>query len=74
LRKLPESRWSSGSSLDHGKTFAIPIRETSLTYEHDKRPDEIDITTGSLDHSEDFPPTKDVYPEERLPWVDLVHH
>jgi len=47
---------------------------TSLTYEHDKRPDEIDITTGSLDHPEDFPPTKDVYPEERLPWVNLIHH
>jgi hypothetical protein len=36
--------------------------------------DEIDITTGSLDHPEDFPPTKDVYPEERPPWVDLIHH
>jgi hypothetical protein len=46
---------------------------TSLTYEHDKRPDEIDITTGSLDHPEDFPPTKDVYPEEQLPWVNLIH-
>jgi hypothetical protein len=46
---------------------------TSLTYEHNKRPDEIDITIGSLDHPEDFPPTKDVYPEERLPWVDLIH-
>jgi hypothetical protein len=46
---------------------------TSLTYETDRRPDEIDITTGSLDHPEDFPPTKDVYPEERLPWVDLIH-
>ena len=45
---------------------------TSLTYEHDKRPDEIDITTGSLDHPEDFPPTKDVYPEERLRWVELI--
>jgi hypothetical protein len=47
---------------------------TSLTYETDNRPDEIDITTGSLDHPEDFPPTKDVYPEERLPWVNLIHH
>jgi hypothetical protein len=25
-------------------------------------------------HPEDFPPTKDVFPEERLPWVDLIHH
>ena len=46
---------------------------TSLTYEKDTRPGEIDITTGSLDHPEDFPPNKDVFPEEKLPWVSLVH-
>jgi hypothetical protein len=45
---------------------------TSLTYEHDDRPDEIDITTASLDHPENFPPTRDVFPEERLPWVELI--
>lgn len=44
---------------------------TSLTYQHDSRPNEIDITTGSLDRPEDFPPTKDVFPEEKLSWVDL---
>ena len=46
---------------------------TSLTYESDARPGEIDITTGSLDRPEDFPPNKDVFPEERLPWVALIH-
>jgi len=45
---------------------------TSLTYARDTRPGEIDITTGSLDRPEDFPPTKDFFIEERLPWVDLV--
>jgi hypothetical protein len=45
---------------------------TSLTYEIESRRDEIDITTGSLDHPEKFPPTKDVFPEEKLPWVELV--
>lgn len=45
---------------------------TSLTYERDTRPDEIDITTGSLDHPEQFPPTKDFFPEERIPWVQLL--
>src|SRR5205807_118146 len=52
------------------RTFC-PHCGTSLTYEHNKRADEIDITTGSLDHPEDFSPTKDVYPEERLRWVEL---
>ena len=46
---------------------------TSLTFERDTRPEEIDITTGSLDHPEDFPPTKDFFTEERLPWVGLIH-
>ena len=45
---------------------------TSLTYEHPERPDEIDITTGSLDRPDEFGPTKDVFPEEKLPWVELV--
>jgi hypothetical protein len=45
---------------------------TSLTYETDRRPDEIDITTASLDHPENFAPTKDVYAEEKLAWVNLI--
>src|SRR3954468_1097628 len=45
---------------------------TSLTYENDNRPGEIDITTGSLDHPEKFAPNKDVYAEERLSWVPLI--
>jgi hypothetical protein len=45
---------------------------SSLTYEISTRPDEIDITTGSLDHPENFPPSKDVFAEEKLPWVHLV--
>jgi hypothetical protein len=45
---------------------------TSLTYDHDARPDEIDITTASLDSPEAFAPTRDVFPEEKLPWVELV--
>ncbi len=45
---------------------------TSLTYENDSRPNEIDITTGSLDRPEDFPPNRDAFPEENLSWVDLI--
>ena len=45
---------------------------TSLTYENDSRPGEIDITTGSLDDPEKFPPTKDVFADEKLSWVPLV--
>lgn len=45
---------------------------TSLTYENEKRPNEIDITTGSLDDPEHFAPNRDVFPEEKLSWVPLV--
>lgn len=45
---------------------------TSLTYEHDDRPNEIDITIGSLDDPEHFPPSKDVFAEEKLSWVPLL--
>jgi len=45
---------------------------TSLTYENQGRPDEIDLTTGSLDDSEHFPPNRDVFPEEKLSWVSLL--
>jgi hypothetical protein len=45
---------------------------TSLTYETPKRPSDIDITTGSLDHSEKFAPKRDFFVEEKLPWVERV--
>jgi len=53
------------------RTFC-PSCRTSLTYEIDARPDDIDITTGSLDNPEDFGPTKDVFADEKLSWVPLV--
>jgi hypothetical protein len=41
---------------------------SSLTYESDERPGDIDITTGSLDRPQDYGPTKGVFVDERLPW------
>jgi hypothetical protein len=49
-----------------------PACGTSLTYESGSRPDEVDLTAGSLDHPENFPPLSDFYPEEKLPWTHLV--
>lgn len=39
---------------------------TSLTYQSD--PDHIDITTASLDAPEAFPPDREVWLGQRLPW------
>ena len=55
---------------DNGAEWSFCARcGTTLTYRHDRRPDELDVTTGSLDNPEAFPPTKDTNADERLPWV-----
>ena len=45
---------------------------TSLTYEAEERPNDIDVTTASLDDPEAFPPTKEVFAEQKLSWVPPV--
>ena len=42
---------------------------TALTYENDKRSDDIDITTASLDDPNRFPPTAEVWVEHKLSWA-----
>jgi len=75
--KLPDFQFTKGTPkrfrTDTGawRTFCDACG-TSLTYERDTRPGEIDITTGSLDRPEDFPPNRDVFSEEKLPWVKLI--
>lgn len=47
-----------------------------LTYQSDARRHEIDVTTGTADDGERYPPTADAYADERLTWVprvDAVH-
>ncbi|RJF90349.1 GFA family protein [Sphingomonas cavernae] len=42
---------------------------TSLTYRRANRPGLFDVTTGSLDDPEAFPPGKEIWIEERLSWI-----
>ncbi len=42
---------------------------TSLTYRHEEYSTGIDITTGSLDTPELFPPTKEIFCRDKLSWV-----
>ncbi len=42
---------------------------TSLTYRRANRPGLFDVTTASLDDPEVFPPSKEIWCEERLSWV-----
>jgi hypothetical protein len=49
-----------------------------LTYESSKVPRTIDITTVTLDDSNRFPPTHEVWLADRVPWqpanADLKHY
>ena len=42
---------------------------TTLTYRNDGRPNEVDVTTGSLDDPDAFAPTRDTFMDEKLCWV-----
>ena len=67
-------KWTKGEPIRYKtdteahRTFC-PDCGSSLTYEAVDRTNEIDLTTGSLDNPEDFPPTKDAYLQYRLLWV-----
>ena len=56
-------------SSPHVERTFCPRCGTSLTYRSDERDQETDITTGSLDHPEAFPPTQDYFCRDRLSWV-----
>jgi len=44
---------------------------TSLTYEHDDRRNEIDVTLTSFDEPSDFSPAAHIWVEDKLPWVNI---
>ena len=46
-----------------------PTCGTSLTYRRANRPGLFDVTTASLDDPEAFPPTKEIWCEQRLSWT-----
>jgi len=42
---------------------------TSLTYRRDDSPASIDLHTATLDAAAAFPPTREIWLEEKLPWM-----
>jgi hypothetical protein len=45
---------------------------TQLTFEHDDYPDEIDVTTCSLDEPESVAPKHHIYTSSKLNWIKLA--
>jgi hypothetical protein len=42
-----------------------------LTYEGERWPGEVHVLVGSMDRPQDFPPSRDAFVEEKLPWLRL---
>jgi hypothetical protein len=45
---------------------------TPLTYEGARWPGEVHVLIGTMDRPQDFPPTRDAFADEKLPWVHLA--
>jgi hypothetical protein len=45
---------------------------TQLTFQADDYPDEVDITTCSLDHPEAVPPRDHTYMGSKVQWIELT--
>ena len=67
---------TSGNMIQHhsspqGTRGLCPRCGTSLTYEHEDRAGEIDITLTSFDNPSDFSPQSHIWVEDKLPWVSI---
>ncbi len=45
---------------------------TSLTYQHVRRENEIDVTLASFDDAAELRPTVHIWVEDKLPWVQIT--
>lgn len=59
-------------STPKGMRSFCPDCGTQLTFEHDDAPDEIDVTTSSLDDPELLPPKDHTRTSSKLGWVKLT--
>lgn len=57
-------------SSDHGTRGFCGACGTALTFASTRFPDEIDVTTASLDDPEAVPPQSRIYTESRIGWTD----
>jgi hypothetical protein len=56
-------------SSEKGARHFCPNCGTPLTFTDTDRPGEVDVTVCSLDNPQDFPPSKAVCEDTKLPWL-----
>ncbi len=59
------------ASTEHGTRSFCPRCGTPLTFASSRLPDEIDVTTCSLDEPEALPPRDHTRTSAKLPWLEL---
>ena len=70
-------RWLQGqparyASSGHGTRSFCARCGTQLVFEDDRSPDEVDLTTCSLDGPQRLPPQSHIYTETQVAWVKLA--
>ena len=60
------------SSSEEGTRYFCSECGTPVACVIERHPDQVDVTTGSLDNPEDFPPTVAVHEDTKLPWLSLT--
>ena len=65
----PPARFASSPGVT--RSFCARCGST-LTFEGERWPGDIDVHVGALDHPETFAPTVHAFAEERIPWLHLA--
>lgn len=66
-----EGRAAAYASSDHGRREFCSRCGSPLTFRSSRRPDEVDVTVGTLDRPEPFRPSRHIFVTSRLPWLRL---
>ena len=61
-------------SSEHGERAFCRGCGAQLTFRTSRRPDDVDITVGSLDRPERHPPDHHIWAENRVTWLRLDEH
>jgi len=69
--RVLEGKVSTYRSSSHAERGFCSACGTTLTYAHDARPGEIDLTTASFDSPEVFTPDRHIWVSDKLAWVSI---